>query len=181
MVTTGQKLVMQNPGVFQNSDLLTNSTSIDSLSPDSPVFPTMLRAPRAPWVSYHNIVGLTPTKSLFTKEKLTGDGFVEYTSAHMDDAVSEITVDSEHQLIHRHPQAILEVRRILLEHLQSVEAEYRVAQRLAQLKAQQGQAPVAMATPTTASPAVASPTVASPQEAPAVRTAQPALPRSGLR
>jgi len=171
MVTTGQKLVMQNPGVFQNSDLLTSNTSIDSLSPDSPVFPAMLRAPRAPWVSYHNIVGLTPTKSLFSKEKLTGDGFVEYTSAHMDDAVSEITVDSEHQLIHRHPQAILEVRRILLEHLQSVEAEYRVAQRLAQLKAQQGQAPVAIAIPA----------VGTQPHASAVRTAQQALPSGALR
>ena len=132
MVTTGQQLVSQNPGLFQNTELLTTSTSIDSLSPDSPVFPAMLRAPRASWVSYHNIVGLTPTKSFFSKEKLTGDGFVEYESAHMDDVVSEITVDSEHQLIHRHPKAILEVRRILLAHLQSVEAEYRVAQRLAE-------------------------------------------------
>ncbi len=157
MVTTGQKLVLQNPGVFQNSELLTSSTSIDSLSPDSPVFHAMLRAPRAPWVSYHNIVGLTPTKGLFSKEKITGDGFVEYTSAHMDDAVSEITVDSEHQLIHRHPQSILEVRRILLEHLQSVEAEYRVAQRLAQLDAEKRKLPVPAVIDSPASRSAASP------------------------
>ena len=131
MVATGQKLVNQNPGIFQNSDLLVSSTSIDSLSPDSPLFPAMLRSPRAPWVSFHNIVGMVPTKRWFSEDELKGDGVVEYASAHMDDVVSEIVVDSEHQSIHRNPKAILEVRRILLEHLRSVESEYRVAQRLA--------------------------------------------------
>jgi hypothetical protein len=139
MVATGQKLINQNPGVFQNTDLLTTNTSIDSLSPDSPVFHAMLRAPRAPWTNYHNIIGMTPTKSWFSKEAITGDGVVEYTSAHMDDVVSEIVVDSEHQQIHRQPKAILEVRRILLEHLESVQSEYRVAQRLAQLEQQRPQ------------------------------------------
>lgn len=132
MVLTGQNLVNKNPGVFQNADLLINSTSIDSLSPDSPVFPAMLRAPRAPWVTYHNIVGVTPSKSWFSEPKSRSDGVVDYESAHMDDVVSEIIVNSEHQTIHRNPKAILEVRRILLEHLDEVEAEYRVAQRLAQ-------------------------------------------------
>ncbi|QDV21744.1 esterase/lipase family protein [Aureliella helgolandensis] len=143
MVATTQDLVNQNPGVFLNADLLINSTSIDSLSPESPVFPVMLRAPRPDWVTYHNIIGLNPTRSwLGTEKEATGDGVVEYGSAHMDDVVSEITVKSEHQNIHRHPQAILEVRRILLEHLDSVQAEYRVAQRLAQLEAQRASEPV---------------------------------------
>ncbi len=133
MVATGQKLMMQNPGVFQNAELLTTGTSIDSLSPTSELFPAMLRAPRAPWTVYHNIVGVTPTKTWFSKTKLTGDGIVEYESAHMDDVVSEIIVDAEHQVIHRHPKTILEVRRVLLEHLDAVAAEYRVAQRLAKL------------------------------------------------
>lgn len=133
-VATGQKLINQNPGIFQNADLLTTNTSIDSLSPDSPVFHAMLRAPRAPWTTYHNIVGMTPTKSWFSKETVTGDGVVQYESAHMDDVASEIVVDSEHQQIHRQPKTILEVRRILLEHLDSVQSEYRVAQRLAQLE-----------------------------------------------
>ena len=33
MVSTGQKLISSNPDVFHNTDLLTSSTSIDSLSP----------------------------------------------------------------------------------------------------------------------------------------------------
>jgi pimeloyl-ACP methyl ester carboxylesterase len=135
MVSTGQTLVTQNPGVFQNKELLTSNTSIDSLSPASPVFPAMLRAPRAPWIEYHNIVGLIPTKRLFSKETMTTDGVVEYESARLDDVASEIIVETEHRILHRHPKSILEVRRILIEHLESVEAEYRVAQRMAQLTA----------------------------------------------
>ena len=134
MVNSGQQLIMQNPGVFRNQDLLTTSTSIDSLSPDSPVFPAMLRAPRAPWVTYHNIVGMIPSRTLISTRKATGDGVVEYESAHMDDVVSEVKVAAEHTEIHQHPQAIFEVRRILLEHLDAVRSEFRVAARLSSMK-----------------------------------------------
>lgn len=126
MVATGTALIKQNPGLFRNTELLTTSTSIDSLSPDSPVFPVMLRAPRAPWVTYNNIVGMVPTRKWFRDEPAEGDGVVQFESAHTDDAVSEIVVPSEHQSIHRHPKAILEVRRTLMEHLQKVRSEYNV-------------------------------------------------------
>jgi hypothetical protein len=135
MVATGKKIIHLNPGVFQNAELLTSSTSIDSLSPDSPVFPAMLRAPRAPWVTYHNIVGMIAKEGWFTKSPATGDGVVEFDSAHMDDVASEISVRAEHSSVHSHPRTTLEVRRILMEHLTAVQAEYRVAQRLAQLEA----------------------------------------------
>ncbi len=36
MVQSGKALISQNPGLFRNAELLTSSTSIDSLSPDSP-------------------------------------------------------------------------------------------------------------------------------------------------
>lgn len=147
MVASGQQLISQNPGVFRNSELLSN-TSIDSLSPDSPVFPTMLRAPRAPWVTYHNIIGVVPQRGFFKSTEEESDGVVAISSARMDDVVSEIVVGSEHQKIHRHPKAIFEVRRILLEHLNQVESEYRVAQQVAQLQRQR-----APATPVPVQPA----------------------------
>ncbi|MCA9126544.1 MAG: alpha/beta hydrolase [Planctomycetales bacterium] len=138
MVATATDLVNHNPGVFQNADLLINSTSIDSLSPDSPVFPALLRAPRAPWVEYHNIVGKLPDQDgWFWDVQPTGDGVVDLSSAHMDDVATEIVVPAEHQTIHRHPKTILEVRRILREHLHAVQAEYRIAQRLADNPARQ--------------------------------------------
>jgi pimeloyl-ACP methyl ester carboxylesterase len=135
MVATSKKIIQLNPGVFQNSEILVSSTSIDSLSPDSPVFPAMLRSPRAPWVTYHNIIGMIEKDGWFSKPKVTGDGVVEYESAHMDDVASEISVEAEHSTLHRHPRTTLEVRRVLMEHLASVQSEYRVAQRLAQLEA----------------------------------------------
>ena len=62
-----QRLRLENPGFFRNTDLLAISTSIDSLAPDSPIFPAMLAAKRAPWVSYHNIVGVVPEDSFWKR------------------------------------------------------------------------------------------------------------------
>lgn len=143
MVATGQQLISQNPGVFRNQELLTTNTSIDSLSPDSPVFPAMLRARPGPWTQYHNIVGKVPTRGFFGIKEATGDGVVEVESARMTDVVSEIDVPSEHQNIHRHPKAIFEVRRILLSHLNDVREEYQAQGQIAgRTKATFGQAVV---------------------------------------
>lgn len=46
----------------------------------------------------------------------------------MDDVESELIVDAEHTTIHMTGKTIFEVRRILLEHLQSIDSEDRVAQ-----------------------------------------------------
>ena len=43
------------------------------------------------------------------------DGVVAYTSAHIDEAVSQLVVRSSHS-VQGNPQAIEEIRRILLEH-----------------------------------------------------------------
>ncbi len=87
----------------------------------------LLRAPRAPWVRYHNIIGMTPKRTWLGLREATGDGVVEAESARMPDVVSEIVVNSDHQNIHRHPKTIFEVRRILLAHLEDVRREYRIA------------------------------------------------------
>jgi len=113
----GNSLIRQNPNVFRNTELLTTTTSIDSLSPDSPIFPTMLRARRASWTTYHNIIGVQQSSHWFGRESQPSDGIVGIESAHMDDVESEIMVESKHQDIHRTARAILEVRRILVEHL----------------------------------------------------------------
>jgi pimeloyl-ACP methyl ester carboxylesterase len=123
----GNSLIRQNPGVFRNTELLTTTTSIDSLSPDSPIFPTMLRARRAPWVTYHNIVGVVRKSHWFAGDSESSDGVVGIESAHMDDVASEILVESKHQDIHRTARAIYEVRRILVEHLRSVSMQPELA------------------------------------------------------
>jgi pimeloyl-ACP methyl ester carboxylesterase len=112
-----EKLVRDNPKALADHSLLGVKTSIDSLSPSSPIVPAMLSAERPPWVKYHNIVGdfqMPWYAQPFAEE---GDGVVPIASAKVDYAVSEITVPADHTTVHAHPAAVLEVRRILLEHL----------------------------------------------------------------
>jgi hypothetical protein len=54
-----------------------------------------------------------------------GDGVVPYSSAHIDEALSELVVPADHYHVHHHPLAILEVRRILLEHLREVDGRWQ--------------------------------------------------------
>jgi hypothetical protein len=105
--------------------MLNVKTSIYSLAPDSPILPVLLESPVGPNIQFHNIVGVVPAQSWFNplsgKPAVGGsDGVVDYQSAHLDQVASEITVSADHVNIHRHPASILEVRRILLEHLHEV-------------------------------------------------------------
>ncbi len=126
-VSTGQRLTRENPDFFRDTKLLTAVNAVDSLSPKSPIFPVMLRAKKSPNVKFHNIIGVLEKPPLFGPKSRKNDGVVEYASAHMDDVESEITVDAEHTHIHMTGKAIFEVRRILLEHLQDIDAHDRIA------------------------------------------------------
>jgi pimeloyl-ACP methyl ester carboxylesterase len=108
-------LLTDNPDFFPTASLIRVSTSIDSLSPRSTVLPVMFTAPRAPWVTYHNIVGRVRQRDFLGHVVGDGDGLVPVASAHLDDAASEVIVPADHMHVQRHPLAILEVRRILLE------------------------------------------------------------------
>lgn len=113
---------------LKSSRLLTINTSVESLSPSSPVFPVILNAKKPGTVNYHNIVGVLPDDKVLGrvagKVAGRGDGVVTYESAHVEDAISEEVVPEDHVQIHRHPRAILEVQRILLEHLGELRSEY---------------------------------------------------------
>jgi hypothetical protein len=122
MVELSNKLIRDNPDFFTNTELLTMTNSIDSLSPKDPIFPVMLEAQKASWVKYHNIVGLVPREGFVSRLSEEGDGVVGFKSAHLDDVESELVIASPHLTVNRHPLAILEVRRILLDHLAEVEA-----------------------------------------------------------
>ncbi|WP_246152025.1 esterase/lipase family protein [Rubripirellula reticaptiva] len=127
-IRTGNRLAEQNPTVFKDTELLTVANAIDSLAPESPIFPVMMRAKRAPGVKYHNIIGVLENPSLITGRTVKGDGVVEYDSAHMDDTDSELIIDAPHTSVHMTSKAVFEVRRILLEHLSELDSNDRVAQ-----------------------------------------------------
>jgi hypothetical protein len=73
-------------------------------------------------VKYHNILGVAPYRGLLGKLAADSDGVVAVESGRMDDAQSELVVPADHSGIHSHPLAVLEVRRILLEHLAELRA-----------------------------------------------------------
>jgi len=65
-------------------------------------------------------VGILPEKGLMGRLASGSDGVVRYTSAHVEEADSELIVPADHLTIHTHPETIQEVRRILLEHLAEI-------------------------------------------------------------
>lgn len=118
------QLAIRNSGKVANRKLLTMSTSIDALSPDSPFIQSMNAIPLNPAVHFHNIVGNAPPENPLQKAGLffdEGDGVVSLESANAIAAESRVEVPAEHQKVHQHPRSILEVRRILLEHLVETE------------------------------------------------------------
>ena len=120
MLKGRSELLARNRGYFHADAPLDIQTSIDSLSPDSPVLPVLLNAPPGPWVDYHNVVGHDPDAGWRKYLVGEGDGIVSLTSARLDQIrqlQSQIIVPADHVSVHRHPQSILEVRRVLFEQL----------------------------------------------------------------
>ena len=113
-----QQLFRDNPEMLFPESLLKIETSVDSLSPSSPILAAMQASRRAPWVKYHNIVGEMP-QSWWLKQTLGDhtDGAVSVASARSPDAEPPLIVPESHMHVHCHPLAVMEVRRILEEHL----------------------------------------------------------------
>jgi pimeloyl-ACP methyl ester carboxylesterase len=118
LVSRNERLIRQNPGAFHNTDLLTITTSIDSLSPKSPILPVMQQAQRAAWVHEHNIIGVVSDEGLVGRLAAESDGVVHVDHARLAGAESEMFVTADHMSVHQHPRAILEIRRILLDNLE---------------------------------------------------------------
>lgn len=88
------------------------ATSISGLSEKSPALQGLSKTTIDPGIPFHSIIGdqglgNTPDSS---------DGVVAYHSSHVDGAQSELIVPADHTA-HAHPQALLEIRRILRQHL----------------------------------------------------------------
>lgn len=85
-------------------------TSLDNMTTRNPFLRTLAALPIASDVATHSIIavrgGPNPEGS---------DGVVRFRSARLEGVRSELVVDAGHS-VHTHPQAIQEIRRILLEH-----------------------------------------------------------------
>ena len=87
--------------------------STDNMSPDSPFIKIFSSIPIAPGVIAHSIIAVANPED---PKAEWDDGVVPYKSAHIDGVASELIVHSGHSA-QDSPQAIEEVRRILLENL----------------------------------------------------------------
>jgi len=126
-ISTSNRLTRANPGFFRDTRLITEANAVDSLAPDSPIFPVLLRAKTSPDIRYHNIIGVLNDPPMLAGRGYKGDGVVEYVSAKMEDVQSELIIDASHTSIHMTGKSIFEVRRILLQHLDEVDSEDRLA------------------------------------------------------
>jgi pimeloyl-ACP methyl ester carboxylesterase len=124
MIEGRDELLAHNRGFFRPDAPLDIRTSLDSLAPESPVLPVLLAATPGPWIAFHNVVGHDPDAGWREYLVGDGDGVVSLTSARLDDMRqlrSQLIVPADHISVHRHPQSILEVRRVLLEQLAELE------------------------------------------------------------
>ncbi len=128
LMDVAEDLATNNPNAFPGWRPERLPTSIDLLAPKSPALELLASKPKPPEVHYHSIIGMKPpTHSLVLANFIAGvercepgDGVVPYSSAHIENADSELVVPAEHTEVHTHPLAVREVRRILLEHVRQV-------------------------------------------------------------
>ena len=88
--------------------------STDNMDPKSPFVKSLASLPVATRVAAHSII---PVKNPDDPRDKWNDGVVDYKSAHIEPVVSELIVVNSGHSAQDHPEAIEEVRRILLEHL----------------------------------------------------------------
>ena len=90
-------------------------TSIDNMNPTNRFILGLSAIPIADGVIAHSIVGVEGGGP----PALGGDGVVKYSSAHIDGVESEKIVHSAHSM-QGNPETIQEVKRILIEHANSL-------------------------------------------------------------
>jgi len=97
--------------------IFTPRTSVDSLDRNSAVVRLVSQTTIPDEVVHHNVVGVSRGRTMAE----WSDGVVKLTSAHRDDADSEIRVRAGHSEVHRRRETIDEVRRVLLQHLTEIQ------------------------------------------------------------
>jgi len=106
-------LMADNPElVGANASLRNMPTAVDNMRPGQPFVRTLSASPIAPGVIAHSIIAVLGDGPVTGKT----DGVVAYESAHLDGVESEKIVRSPHSC-QAEPDTILEVRRILREHV----------------------------------------------------------------
>jgi pimeloyl-ACP methyl ester carboxylesterase len=110
-------LTLQKQGVFLGSTNGGIPTSIDNMNPNNLFIKNLLAIPIADGVIANSIIAVDSDAPLSD----VGDGVVKYMSAHIDGVESEKIIRSSHS-VQGNPETILEVKRILHEHVKDLPA-----------------------------------------------------------
>src|SRR5262245_50643475 len=117
LVSAPARLAKGTAEVLKNRDALAWSpsgnrlpTAVDNMSPRNPFIQALSKIPVDPSVDAYSIVAVKGDGPVETGD----DGVVKYESAHIDGVKSELVVRWEHS-VQGQPEAIEEVRRILLQ------------------------------------------------------------------
>jgi len=98
-------------------------TSVDSMTPGSPLLERLDGIPLQERYSLHSIIPIGDADPDDPEQLAKADdGVVEYTSAHLEGADSEVLVPGGHSC-QSHPRTIREVRRVLTEAVEDLAAE----------------------------------------------------------
>lgn len=136
LMATFDDLTDDNPDLAASFKAGALPTSVDLLAPEAPALQLLSSRARPASVRYHSVIGVSARNELLVERLFgggyhrPGDGVVPYKSAHLEDATSELVVPADHFRVHQHPLSILEVRRILLEHLRESEERLRPIRRV---------------------------------------------------
>ena len=105
--------MLSKPRASDGQKLNRAPNSIDALDPSNRFVTTIDKIPLAKGIPYHSIIADRGKGGHLDKTKpQSSDGIVPYWSSHLDGAVSEVIVPSDHWS-NRSPEGIAEVRRIL--------------------------------------------------------------------
>jgi pimeloyl-ACP methyl ester carboxylesterase len=110
-------LLQRNPDLARKLAGRSLPTAVDNMRPGNPFVKTLSASPLAPGVPAHSIVAVEGDGDPLG----LNDGVVAYRSAHLEGVESEKIVRSSHSL-QSNPGTILEVRRILREHVAAQES-----------------------------------------------------------
>jgi len=111
IVSATGDLLTASPDALRFDPTRTRLGSLYGMTPGNPALTALAQMPVAPGIPAHSIIAVRgdgPPED-------ASDGVVAYRSAHIEGVESEVIVRSGHSVI-SHPQAVLEVRRILMLH-----------------------------------------------------------------
>jgi pimeloyl-ACP methyl ester carboxylesterase len=114
LTDTFKDAITENPHHTAIRSMKEIPKSTDNMDPKSRFVQMYNTFPVAPGVTAHSII---PVKNPNDPREKWNDGVVEYKSAHIEPVQSELIVMNSGHSAQDHPEAIEEVRRILLEHL----------------------------------------------------------------